>query len=218
MTNSHFPVGDFVGPDWEVLAGFVSPSGDLEYGEAKLMASRLRARVVAVDAWLVSGNRLTHMGLADRLGMSGRCLSNHFASQSELYAFPPPELARSLGSATAGAIGWDEVAALTVPVFRVLESNTCGRVLMAGLVRLHRSHPDHCEHDGYFAHALRDSMGNKRPRHTMAIVGLFTDGIRTVFEDWVDDGEPNLEFVAARVAHLIQGPVQTAFDALNTPH
>ena len=164
---------------------------------------------------MVTGERLSPRALADCLGVSGRCLSYQFADQSGLYAFPPPELARSLSGATAGATGLDEVDALIVPLFSALESNSHGRALLAGLVRLHRAHPDLCECDGYFAHALRDAIETKVPRHTLAIVGLFTDGIRIAFEDWVDEGEPDLGFVSARVAHLIRGPVRQAFDALN---
>lgn len=215
MPNSHRPRRHGDGPDRVVVAGFVNPNRELGYGATKIVAGRLRARMVAVDAWVMTGQRLSHQVLANRLEMSGRCLSYQFADHNALYAFPPPELARSLTSTTASVTDWDQVAALTVPVFEALETNPGGRVLMAGLVRLHRAHPDLCDTDGYFAHALRDAIINKRPRHTLAITGLFTDGIRIAFQDWVDNGEPSLEFVAERVTHIIQGPVQQAYNALN---
>lgn len=202
-------------PDDVVLSGFVTPNLELGCGAARVIAARLRTRMVAVDAWVVTGKRLSHQALAVRMGMSERCLSYRFADQSELYAFPPPELARSLTGATTGVSAWDEVAALIFPVFSALEANSGGRMLMSGLVRLHRAQPDLCESDGYFAHALREAIRTKRPRHTLAIAGLFTDGIRTAFEDWLDDGEPDLQFVAERVAHLILGPVQQAYTALS---
>lgn len=215
MPNSHHPRRHGDGLDRVVVAGFVNPNRELGYGATKIVAGRLRARMVAVDAWVTTGERLSHQALADRLEMSGRCLSYQFADHNELYAFPPPELARSLTSTTATVTNWDQVAALTVCVFEALETNPRGRLLMAGLVRLHRAHPELCNTDGYFAHTLRDAISNKRPRHTLPITGLFTDGIRTAFQDWVDNGEPSLEFVAERVTHLIQGPVQQAYNALN---
>lgn len=215
MPNSHHPGRHGDGLDRVVVAGFVNPNCELGYGATKIVAGRLRARMVAVDAWVTTGERLSHQALADRLGMSGRCLSYQFADHNELYAFPPPELARSLTSTTATVTDWNQVAALTVCVFEALETNPRGRLLMAGLVRLHRAHPELCNTDGYFAHAVRDAISNKRPRHTLPIIGLFTDGIRTAFQDWVDNGEPSLEFVAERVTHLIQGPVQQAYNALN---
>ncbi len=144
MTNGHHPVSPGDVADRAVVAGFVNPNLELGYGATKVLAGRLRARMVAVDAWVITGERLCHKVLADRLGISGSGLSYQFTDQNELYAFPPPELARSLSSATAPVTNWDEVAALTVPVFEALESNPQGRVLMAGLVRVHRRHPDLC--------------------------------------------------------------------------
>ena len=61
MTSSYFPGGDGDPRVWVVRAGFVTPGADLGWGVTKLLASRLHARMVAVDRWLVTGNLLTHM-------------------------------------------------------------------------------------------------------------------------------------------------------------
>ncbi len=201
--------------DLVVTAGFVIADVDTSDAARKLLVTRLHARMAAVDGWRNSGERLTHRVLAERIGMSERWLSYQFPIQSELYAFPPPELALSLSGAAKNVTGWEDVANMVGRVFSAMESNAQGRMLMAGLVRLHRAHPALCEHDGHFAHSLREAIRSKRPRPTLAIAGLFTDGIRTAFEDWVDAGEPDLDFVALRVAELLLGPVQAAFIALS---
>jgi hypothetical protein len=200
--------------DQAVLAGFVVPGVDLPHGQRKIAAARLRARMIAVDSWLETGERPSNRVLAERLGMSERCLSYQFESQSALYAFPPPELALSMSAACAGITAWSEIARLVGPLFVALDANPQGRMLLSGLVRLHRSHPALADMDGYFAHALRNAISGKCQRCTLSIIGLFTDGFRVVLEDWVDLGEPSLLFVSDCVGRLIVGPVRSAFDAL----
>lgn len=218
MTKSHHPVKHCNTSDLALVAGFVDPHRELGYRETEVLARHLRCRMVAVNAWVTTGERLSHKAVADQVGIAERTLSNHFVDLNALYAFPPPELATALTAATATATAWEDVAAATVPVFAALHTNPHGRTLMAGLARLHRTHPELDDTDGYFAHAMRDAISTKRPAHTLAIVGLFTDELRTAFHDWVDHGEPDLKFVAERVTHLIQGPVQHAYNALNDHH
>jgi hypothetical protein len=200
--------------DSHILSGFVDP-GPGRYLDRRVLADCLRARMAAVQVWVETGERVSQKSLAKHLLKSERWLSIHFKNHLELYALPPPELARRLSSATADVLGWTEIAERTVPVFNALDGNPYGRALFAGLVRLHRAHPDLTDCDAYFDHALQKALSTKRQRHTLAITGLFTDGIIVAFEDWVDDGEPSLRFVAERVANLIQGPVRQAFEALD---
>ena len=127
MPNSHHPGRHGDGLDRVVVAGFVNPNCELGYGATKTVAGRLRARMVAVEVWVTTGERLSPQVLADRLEMSKRCLSYQFPDHNELYAFPPPELARSLTSTTATVTDWNQVAALTVCVFEALETNPRGR-------------------------------------------------------------------------------------------
>ena len=198
-----------------VLAGFVVPGVDLPHGQRKIAAARLRARMMAVDSWLGTGTRPSNHVLAERLGMSERCLSYQFENQSALYAFPPPELALSMSAACGGSTAWTDIARLVGPIFVALDTNPQGRMLLSGLVRLHRSSPALTDMDGYFAHALRDAIGGKRQRCTRPIIGLFTDGFRVALEDSVDLGEPSLMFVSGCVGRLILGPVRCAFEALS---
>ena len=200
--------------DRALLAGFVVPGTELPFGQRKIAAGRLRARVAAVEFWVVEGSEPSHQELADRIGMSDRCLSYQFPKQSELYAFPPPELARSLVGASASSRVWSEIALLTRPVFEALETNKAGRSLMAGLVMIHRTNPDLGDTDAYFAMAMRASIRDHRHRRTLSIENLFTAGVRMAFEDWVDAGEPNLDFVADQVARFLVGPVHDAYEAL----
>ena len=200
--------------DRALLSGFVVPGIDLPHGERKVAVAHLQARIIAVGTWVATGNRLSHKELADLVGVSGRCLSNYFPIQSALYAFPPPELARSLCGASVDAWAWDEIARLVRPVFSALELNPQARELMSGLVVLHRRHTELTETDGHFSTALRNELETKRDRNTRPITGLFADGMRLAFEDWFDDGEPSLEFVANRVELLLVGPISSAFDAL----
>lgn len=202
-------------PPGSVLAGFVGPRVTLPHGQRKIAAARLRARMMAVDTWLGSGKRPSSHTLAELLSTSERWLSYQFQNQSALYAFPPPELALSMSAASVGGIEWTEIARLVGPIFVALDTNHQGRMLLSGLVRLHRLHPELTDMDGYFAHALRDAISGKRQRCTLAITGLFTDGFRNALEDWVDLGEPSLLFVSGCVEHLLVGPVQRAFEALS---
>jgi hypothetical protein len=199
--------------DRAVVAGFVTPGVVLSHGRRKLLVTRLRARMIAVDAWTLSGRRLTQKALAKQLGISDRGLSLHFPVLGAVYAFPPPELALSMCGASVKATAWDDIAASLVPVFQALDGNPHGRSLLSGLVRLHRAHQELADADGYFAHAMRDAISTKRERSTLAICGLFTDGFRTILEDWVDQDEPSLMYVAERVDQLLIGPVQNAYAA-----
>lgn len=200
--------------DRALLAGFVVPGTELPFGQRKIAAGRLRARVAAVEFWASEGTQPSHRELAERAGMSDRCLSYQFPKQSELYAFPPPELARSLVGTSASSRVWSGIAVLIRPVFEALETNMQGRSLMAGLVMIHRANPDLGDTDAYFAMAMRASIRDHRHRRTLSIANLFTAGVRLAFEDWVDAGEPNLEFVADRVGRFLVGPVNDAYEAL----
>ena len=64
--------------DRELLAGFVVPGVELPFGQRKIAAGRLRARVTAVEYWISEGEQPSHKLLAERLGMSDRCLSYQF--------------------------------------------------------------------------------------------------------------------------------------------
>ncbi len=200
--------------DRALLAGFVVPGTELPFVQRKIAAGRVRARVAAVEFWVVEGSQPLHQELAERIGMSDRCLSYQFTKQSELYAFPPPELARSLVGASASSRVWSEIALLIRPVFDALETNKAGRSLMAGLVMIHRANPDLGDTDAFFAMAIRASIRDHRHRRTLSIANLFTAGVRLAFEDWVDADEPSLEFVADRVGRFLVGPVQAAYEAL----
>ncbi len=109
---------------------------------------------------------------------------------------------------------WSDMALLIRPVFEALETNTAGRSLLAGLVTIHRANPDLGEIDAYFAMALRSLIRDHRHRRTLSIANLFTAGIRMAFEDWVDAGEPNLEYVADRAGRFLVGPINDAYEAL----
>ena len=200
--------------DRALLAGFMEPGTELPFGQRKIAAGRLRARVAAVEFWVSEGTQPSHNELAERIGMSDRCLSYQFPKQSELYAFPPPELARSLVGASASSRVWSEISLLIRPVFEALETNKAGRSLMAGLVLIHRANTDLGDTDAYFAIAMRTSIRDHRHRRTLPIANLFTAGVRMAFEDWVDAGEPNLEYVADRVGRFLVGPVHDAYEAL----
>ena len=200
-----------------LLAGFMVPGTELPFGQRKIAAGRLRARVAAVEFLVSEGTQPSHNELAERIGMSDRCLSYQFPRRSELYAFPPPELARSLVGASASSRVWSEISLLIRPVFEALETNKAGRSLMAGLVMIHRANPDLGDTDAYFAIAMRTSIRDHRHRRTLSIANLFTAGVRMAFEDWVDAGEPNLEYVADRVGRFLVGPVHDAYEALRIP-
>lgn len=200
--------------DRALLAGFVTPGEELPPGQRKVAAQRMRARIAAVDYWKLEGKLPTHKHLAERLDVSESCLSNQFPKKNELYAFPPPELARSFAGASRPSRSWPEIAQLLRPVFDDLETSNLGRLLMAGLVKMHRAEPQLAESDAYFATAMRSAIRYRRPRRTLPIATLFGDGVRLAFEDWVDEGTPHLSFVADRVASLVIGPVQNAYDAL----
>ena len=204
----------FEGLDRALLAGFVTPGVELGFGKSKLAASRIRARVAAVELWLREGKQPSHTAVAERLQVSDRCLTYQFSKQSELYAFPPPELATALVEASSLSREWPQIAGLIRSVFDALETNQQGRCLMAGLVAIHRADPDLNDTDAYFAMRMRAAIRDHRPRRTLAIANLFTGGLRLAFEDWVDEGEPNLSFVADRVGRLLTGPVSNAYDAL----
>lgn len=85
---------------------------------------------------------------------------------------------------------------------------------MAGLVRLHKAHPELSDSDAIFSRALREKLRERRSYRTLSIVELFAGGVRLAFQDWVDAGEPDLEFVADRVTAFVNGPVRCAYDAL----
>jgi hypothetical protein len=206
--DSHYEI------DRALLAGFVTPGEDLPLGQRKIAAGRMRARFAAVDYWKTDGKLPSHKHLAERLGTSERCLSYQFPKQNEIYAFPPPELARSFAGASRSSRAWPDIANLIRPVFDDLETNTLGRTFMAGLVDMHRGEPQLAESDAYFATAMRSAIRYRRPRRTLPIANLFTDGVRLAFEDWVATGTPHLSFVADRLASLLIGPVQNAYDAL----
>ena len=199
--------------DGKLLAGFVNPFVDLSHGKRKLAASKLRARIAAVDLWTAEGTRPSQSAIAKRLGVSPRCLAYQFPDQGELYAFPPPELAVSLTSVSTSRM-WPEIADQLVPVFAQMNDNLQGRGLMSGLVRLHRCNRHLAETDGYFCFALRKVIREYRPRSSLPIAALFTDGLRLAFADWHDAGEPDLAFVSDRAGTLLVGAIQNAYEAL----
>ena len=220
MTILRRGAGPTAGPDSfdaldrALLAGFIAPGVELPFGELKTAVRRLRSRMAAVELWLATGVQPPHQLVAEHIGVSDRWLSYEFPKQSELYAFPPPELACSLVGASASSREWPEIARLIRPVFQALNTNCHGRSLMSGLVTVHRKNPDLDDTDAYFVLAMRSAIRDHRHRRTLAIANLFTAGIRMAFEDWVDAGEPDLTFVADRVGQFLTGPVQAAYNAL----
>ncbi len=178
--------------DHAILAGSMVPGVALAFGQRKIASGRIRARVAAVELWVSEGVQPSHKALAESIGISERCVSYQFPKQSELFAFPPPELARSLVGASASSRVWSDIALLIRPVFHALDTNVEGRLLMAGLVAIHRENPDLDDTDAYFAMAVRAAIRDHHPRRTLSIANLFTGGVRMAFEDWVDAGEPSL--------------------------
>jgi hypothetical protein len=79
---------------------------------------------------------------------------------------------------------------------------------------IHRANPELDDTDAYFATGMRAAIRDQRPRRALSVANLFTAGVRMIFEDWVDAGEPNLEFVADCVARFLIGPVSEAYEAL----
>ena len=116
-----------------LLAGFVAPGAVLAFGHEKVVAGILQARIFAVGVALELGLSAPLHALVERLGVSDRWLQNHFPVKTALYAFPPPELAESLGAAGAAATSWAEVGPLIRPVFLALDDNPQGRSLLSGL-------------------------------------------------------------------------------------
>lgn len=201
--------------DRAILGGFVNPAVELPFGQRKVLASRLRMRMSAVGRWISDGKPLSGRDLATELKVSDRCISNHFPNRTGLYAFPPPELAVAMVGASAPSRVWSDIALSIRPVFAALDSNVPGRRLLADLVVLHRTHTELVAADGYFSVVMRDGIRDRREVRTLAIVGLYTDGLRLAFEEWFDAGEPSMMFVADRVGSLIVGPVQDAFESLS---
>ncbi len=99
MTKSQQSASHNNAADRALVAGFVNPALEQGHVVTKVLASNLTARMVAVSAWVTTGERISHKILADRIGMSGRWLSYQFPDQNALYAFPPPQLACALTSA-----------------------------------------------------------------------------------------------------------------------
>ena len=202
--------------DSAILLGFVVDEESLSSAKRKTAAARLRASAYAVDRWLSDGIQPLHADVASAVGMSGRWLSKQFPRKNELYAFPPAEIARScaLLSGASNSHEWDDISQLVRPAFTLLQTNAIGKKMMAGLVRLHRAHPELGEADSVFSLALREELRERRSNRTLSIVELFACGVRLAFQDWVDAGEPDLEFVADRVTAFVNGPVRCAYDAL----
>lgn len=202
--------------DSEILLGFVVDEKSLSPAKRKTAAARLRASACAVDRWMCDGTQTSHADIASAVGMSGRWLSTQFPRKNDLYAFPPAEMARSCAflSGVSQSHEWDDIAQLVRPAFVLLQKNAKGKTLMAGLVRLHRAHPELGEADAVFSLALREELRERRRERTLSIVELFACGVRLAFQDWVDAGEPDLEFVADRVTAFVNGPVRCAYDAL----
>lgn len=202
--------------DSAILLGFVVDEKSLSPAKRKTAAARLRASAYAVDRWMSDGTQSSHADIASAVEMSGRWLSSQFPRKNELYAFPPAEMARScaLLSGASSSHEWDDIAQLVRPAFTLLQANPTGKELMAGLVRLHRVYPELGEADAVFSLTLREELRERRSDRTLSIVELFACGVRLAFQDWVDAGEPDLEFVADRVTAFVNGPVRRAYDAL----
>ncbi len=198
------------------LNGFVVPGTIVPFGQAKVVVGVLRARLAAVEAALEEGLSVPMHDLAARLHMSYGWLHFHFPVKTALYAFPPPELAESLGGAGAAATSWADVGPLVRPVVLALDANPEGRSLLSGLVMLHRANPTLAASDGYFASALHEQVrGHVSPR-ALSLVGFFTDGLRNAIGEWVDAGQPSLEFVADRVDRLLTAASNLQLDAVAT--
>jgi hypothetical protein len=199
-----------------ILVGIVADGKSLTPAKRKTAAARIRARSYAVDCWMRNGVEPSHRDIAAAAQVSDRWLSNQFPRKNELYAFPPAEMARSCaflsGASTSRA--WDDIAELVRPAFSLLQTNQTVKKLMADLVRLHRIHPELGDADATFALAMREELKDRRSSRTLSIAELFACGVRLAFQDWVDAGEPNLAFVADRVAEFVNGPVRCAYDAL----
>lgn len=200
--------------DRAIIAGFTCPGRQLRFGEQKILAGRLRARHTAVEIWLSEGVEPSHRQLAERLGVSDRCLSYQFPRKGELYAFPPPELGRALIGAATSSRSWSEFGLLVRSMFDAMDTNEKGRSLMIGLISLRRANPEVCDTDAYFLREMRAACQNVLPRRTLPIANLLTGGVRMAFEDWVDIGAPNLIFVSDRIERFLVGPVRTAFEAM----
>ena len=187
--SSKIPTPRFL-PQWR---RFFRRSSDVRMVPAELKAK----------AALEEGLSATMHDLALHIGLSDRWLQNHFPIKTALYAFPPPELAESMGRSGRTARSWSEVGPLVRPVFVALDANLEARSLLSALVRLHRKHHQLEACDGYFAAALREQVRGHVSPHAVSLIGFFTDGLRAAFGDWVDTGQPSLTFVADKVDQLL---------------
>lgn len=68
MPTSHHPAKYCNPADLALVGGFVDPHRQLGYRDTEVLARRLRCRMVAVNAWATTGERLSHKAVADQVG------------------------------------------------------------------------------------------------------------------------------------------------------
>jgi hypothetical protein len=194
----------------ELLAGFVDPQRVLGHDERKTAAKRLRVRVAAVElATGTDARRVSCAQIAAKVGMSERSMSRWFPVHEAIFAFPPPELASAFVAVALRAQTWPEVPGHLRPLFEALEDNPIGRTYMAGLCKLHGDNRGLRAADGYFACELRrllDVNIDRAGTRSVALIGYFTEGIRSAFEDWAGSPEDSLLVMVDAVAELILKP------------
>jgi hypothetical protein len=174
-----------------LLRGLIVPETACSHRNRKLLASRMRVRIVAVEYVLREGLRCPVGRIADAAHVTARHINLTFGPKQALFAFPPPELAVAIVATAATARTFEEIPAKLSVLFASLDRNTEVLALIAGTAELHRRHKELRIADACFAEQLRMSLQTHFPHSAAALrrwTGYVTDGIRERLMTWSQAG------------------------------
>jgi hypothetical protein len=189
-----------------LLAGFVDPTRTAPHGLRKTTAQRLRARHSGASNNLESGLKTSRKDIADQIGISERQLLRSFPSKGALLAFPPPEIATALVSASASPLDWQQMGLTLRVLFGELDNNPFGRDLLRTLAKLHAQHPNLAASDAHFAVEIRHAIQTREPTlttHDLALASYFTEILRHTLHAWAYQPGASLVEVADDARRLM---------------
>jgi AcrR family transcriptional regulator len=173
------------------LNGFVRDPQKLAHGVGKQLECKFRIRLAASRLYLERGRFPSLSEVANEAGgVSTRTIRTYFPTNSEILAFPPPEMAAAIVESTNGVNDLDQIPTAIRPLLDALQDNSEGRVLLGNLSRIHDCSFELSGSDNYFAAEMhrrlveRDGPATSRRN---ALVGFFSEAFRSALREWSSD-------------------------------
>ncbi len=190
-----------------LIRGFVCVGTEVPDRERKVLAAKLRARIVSVELCNRSESRISLKDLGDHLNRTERNLRDQFGSRDAVFAFPPPELATALAATIAAEPRWECVVTAIPRLLFELQANPEGCALIASLANLRASDEAMGANDNHFSFALASGLrcvAERLAPNQLDWVGYMTEGFRRIFKRWALDSNVPMGHCSEELVKLLQ--------------